>query len=267
MNGAVAVALLAGLGGLLASRLQAWLSPGGMFTSAAVGLLVLAGGGAAPCLLLVFFFATSSLLTRFREDRKRPEGRGLGPGSPDDPGPTGLRASPQVLANAGAVVVLSAGNLVLPLPWAACALTGAIAAATADSWATEIGTGVRGSTRRINTLRPVEPGCSGGVSIAGTLAAVAGTASIGLLASGARALSPGLFAPAAIVRSAPALADVSPPSVLLAAATAGGLAGVLVDSLLGASLEGRWRLVNNETINLACTVTGALVGAWMSGSW
>ena len=51
---------------------------------------------------------------------------------------------------------------------------GTLAAATADTWATEVGTLAGGTPRSIRTLRPVPAGTSGGVSVVGTLASVLG---------------------------------------------------------------------------------------------
>lgn len=260
MNGSVALALLGGLAALVASWRRGWLSPGGTWTAAVVGVVVLAGGGVAPCLLLVFFFVSSSWLTRFRVGLKPADGREHGSSSRDAAALRGSRTGAQVLANGGVVAALAVLSLVVELPWLAFALTGAIAAATADSWATEIGTGLRGSTRLITTLRPVEPGHSGGVSVAGTVAATAGAAVIGLLAAASAWLWPLSFPPA--VEHGVGLPEGLPISAL-----AGGLAGVTVDSWLGAGLEARCRLVTNETVNLACTFTGAWIGAWAGGAW
>ena len=53
---------------------------------------------------------------------------------------------------------------------------GAIAAATADTWSTEIGTVLGGTPRHlITTGREVPPGTSGGVTIAGTLSGLTGS--------------------------------------------------------------------------------------------
>ena len=92
---------------------------------------------------------------------------------------------------------------------------------TADTWGTEIGTLVS----RVTALdrpdaRPLATGLSGGVTRAGTAAEVAGALFIALVAAAA--------AIATDIRS-------------IAAVTAGGIAGALADSALGATIqERRW---------------------------
>jgi uncharacterized protein (TIGR00297 family) len=58
----------------------------------------------------------------------------------------------------------------------------ALAAANADTWATELGVLSRKEPRLLTTGQKVEKGTSGAVSGYGILAAVAGAAAIGLLA-------------------------------------------------------------------------------------
>lgn len=50
----------------------------------------------------------------------------------------------------------------------------ALAAATADTWATEVGTVKPGKTVKINSFQPVRPGSDGGVSFKGTMASALG---------------------------------------------------------------------------------------------
>ena len=58
----------------------------------------------------------------------------------------------------------------------AAAKRGALAAVNADTWSTELGVLSSGRPRLITSLKPVEKGTSGGVSLVGTLAALAGAA-------------------------------------------------------------------------------------------
>ena len=68
--------------------------------------------------------------------------------------------------------VCALGALVWRTPFEA-AFAGAIAAASADTWATEIGTLSPANPVSIATLRPVQTGMSGGVSILGIAASAA----------------------------------------------------------------------------------------------
>jgi uncharacterized membrane protein len=123
------------------------------------------------------------------------------------------------------------------------------------------------SPRLITTGREVLRGTSGGVTLAGTLAAIVGAMSIGLLA--------------ALLRS-----DGS----LLPIALIAGTLGSLFDSLLGATVQGIYysevrrteteraidrdgtpnrlvrgmRWINNDVVNFASTLIGALIAGAIS---
>ncbi len=247
------IALVLGAAGLLAARAWHWLAPDGVLAATAVGAAILGGAGPAGCFLLLFFLGSSSLLTRYRAEAKPADGREHGPHAGAAGGQAAVgRSASQVLANGGVAAVLAlvaaAGNG----PAASYAVAGAIAAATADSWATELGTAIRGTTRLITTLAPVPPGTSGGVSVAGTAAGASGALTAGGLAA---LLAPVWWAGTEVV-----------PAGLFVGSLAGGLAGMLLDSFLGAAIEGRWGWVDNEIVNLACTLCGALVGALAAGA-
>src|SRR5438093_5464504 len=136
------------------------------------------------------------------------------------------------LANGGvAALAALAGS------WAAFA--GALAAATADTWATEIGRYSRKPPRLITTGKPVAAGTDGGMTLVGTVGGIAGAAFMA------------------------ALAFLFEPRVAVAVAVA-GVFGMLLDSLLGATVQGAVRWLDNDAVNLAATLAGAVVavGAW-----
>jgi uncharacterized protein (TIGR00297 family) len=178
----------------------------------------------------------------------------------------GRRDAVQVLANGGVFAVLACLSPHAPL--ARTAALGALAAAMADTWATEAGTLLGGTPRSLRTMRVVPPGTSGGVSLPGTLALVAGAVVLAIA---------GL-----------ALGLVHGTEVL--AVTTGGVAGAMTDSLLGATLqERRWcatcersterrvhdcgaptarsgglAWMDNDAVNLAAPLAGAAVAALMA---
>lgn len=199
------------------------LSAGGAVTAWWVGTAVFAGGGLPWGVLLLFFFLTGSWLTRLR---RRRQGRA----------PAGRTAS-QVLANGLPAAV--AGLLQLGLgpsaAWEAL-MAGSLAAMTADTWATELGLLSGSRAWRFPTGPQVPPGTSGGVSLPGSLGGVLGAVAIAWLAA---ELGPG---PPARVVSAPvppAHSGLAP--VAWAGVVAGGLGGMLFDSLLGAWVQARYR--------------------------
>lgn len=236
------------------------LSRSGAWAAVAVGTLTFGVGGVLPAVLLLLFFFSSSGLSRVGGARKRSVAAAFSKGGRRDHG--------QVLANGALAALLSVGyGLTGGGLWLA-GLAGALAAVNADTWATELGVLARQEPRRITTGERVAAGTSGAVSLPGVLAALGGALGIGL--------------PAGVALGRPALAGV------LALA---GLAGSLFDSLLGATLQAiyfcpacgketerhplhgcgsptrplrGWRWLDNDGVNFAASLVGALAGA---GLW
>ena len=205
------------------------LTRNGIMAAVTVGTLVFGFGGWRHAGLLVVFFVTSSALTRWQAARKfnLDQARGR----------TGL----QVLANGAVAATLSVWGAIRPAPWIAAAFAGAIAASTADTWATEIGwlskTPPRLITARLlRTRAEVQPGTSGGVTWLGTIGACIGA--VVIAGSGAVWLHTA-FGRVWLV----------------------GFVGMTVDSILGATVEGRWRWMTNDTVNLIATAVGAALAA------
>jgi uncharacterized protein (TIGR00297 family) len=158
--------------------------------------------------LLLAFFVSSSLLTTAS-------------------GGDGRRNERQVIANGGiAALAALAGS------WPAFA--GALAAAAADTWASEIGIRARTLPRLITNGKRVPAGTDGGMTLLGTAGGVAGA---GLIAGLSRVLG-------------------HPDALVIAVA---GVIGMVVDSLLGATVQGKVRWFDNDVVNLAATLTGAAV--------
>ncbi len=200
-----------------------------------------------------------------------------------DIGKGGARDARQVLANGGVATVCAvvAGILSLhptapyraPGMWIA-AFAGAYAAATADTWGTEIGTLMRGAPRSILTWRPIPTGLSGGVTLWGSIAEVTGAVWITLWTPLVDHLA---------VTDGPDFIFVEYGNAV--PVVMGGIAGALVDSLLGATLQELrecpqcrrtcetdphhcgasttlvrgWPGFSNDLVNGAATLTGAAV--------
>jgi uncharacterized protein (TIGR00297 family) len=190
----------------------------------------------------------------------------------------GARDALQVLANGGVAAACAVvWQQHLSLHWAA-AFAGAFAAATADTWGTEVGTLARRPPRSIVTFRPIATGLSGGVTLPGTLAEIAGALWLGLWGVGGIML-------AYLHALAPERLDLSGLAPLVLAVPVGGIAGALLDSLLGATVQelrscpsceracegdvhacgtATRRIrgipgVTNDAVNLAATLAGAAV--------
>lgn len=229
-----------------------------------VGSVTYASGGIPFAAILLAFFVPSVAVSRIGRARKR---------ALVDIGKGGPRDALQVLANGGVATACALGfALTQEYGWA-WAFAGAYAAATADTWATEIGTLARGRPRSIFGLRPIATGMSGGITVAGTAAEIAGAGWLALVAL------------VCLQAGAPGVASRPGALVFLGVAVA-GIAGATVDSLLGASVQElrycadceRWcetdphlcgaptrlvrglRGVSNDAVNLLATAAGALVG-------
>jgi uncharacterized protein (TIGR00297 family) len=192
------------------------------------------GAGAAFLLLLLFFFATSSALSRSLDAQPL-----------SATGRSG-RTAVQVLANGGVAAAAALAGLTGFLPGAQFAVAGALAAAMSDTWATELGTAAAWPTRLISSGQLVSPGSSGGVSWPGTAAACVASVLLGVVAASLTS---------------------HPPMVLWPAVTLpAGMFGMTIDSLLGATLEGRVARVDNQAVNLFGTTAGALAGWAAAGA-
>lgn len=208
------------LGFLLAFSLSwtAWkfhaLTKQGMWAATVVGGLIFVAGHIPWSLLILAFFISSNLLSLIPTDP-----RSVSPSRGDK---TNLRDWSQVLANGGWGLILATITLLNPQwSWPFMAYAGGVAAITSDTWATEIGRHSRQKPQLITTGQIVEPGASGGVTLLGTLASLAGSVFI-----------------AAIV------GFVSPNSYLwedLLFLVLAGFIGSLFDSFLGASVQAIYR--------------------------
>jgi uncharacterized protein (TIGR00297 family) len=263
---------LAGLIGYLGYRRRA-LSRSGVAGAILTGGLIFGLGGFSGAALLLAFFLSSSALSRFKETQKEALAEKFSKGSQRDLG--------QALANGGmaALCVVVYALTGQPAYWAATAA--ALAAANADTWATELGVLSRTPPRLITSGKTVEVGTSGGVSLHGTLAALAGSALIALVALLGMWLDP-------------ALGGLKPLAPVYAAGIAlCGLIASLFDSLLGATVQAiyycdacqketerhpvhrcgsptrqvrGWRWLGNDGVNFLATAAGAILAAVLFGA-
>ena len=235
------------------------------------GTTIFAGGGLAPSALLLTFFVSSSALSHRRKRRQRESAVEHAKGE--------RRDFAQTIANGGVAAALVALGRAQPAtPWFP-AFVGALATVNADTWATELGLFSRQPPRLITTGRVVAPGTSGGITPLGTGAAALGAAAIGAVAA--------LCAPLPARRVAERLG----PGEVVAVALVAGVAGSLADSVLGATLQasyrcpvcgaaserpvhrcgtptvlvGGWRWIDNDAVNFAASLCGALLG-WLWGA-
>lgn len=198
--------LIAFIIGLFAERLH-WLRPRAAWAAALVGGLPLWAGGIKAALAVIFFVVVGSLASRLNAKSRDRKGR------------TAL----QILANGlPAALGIAFGSAMFFL--------GALAAASADTLASEIGARSRYAWHPLKGR--VESGTNAAVSLNGTLAL-----GVGAL----------IFAPWAAWLEVP----IFPVFI-------GGVAGAVADTLLGL-IEDRLEGWTNNLTNLLATTVGGLV--------
>jgi uncharacterized protein (TIGR00297 family) len=229
------------------------LTRGGAIAAAVIGAATLVAG-VQWVVILAFFFLSSNALSRWRHaERERLVASITEKGD--------RRDAVQVMANGGVFAVAAfISSLGGSLHWEAIGI-GAIAAATSDTWSTEIGTVLGDGPVSVLNGVPVAPGTSGGITIAGCITA---------------------YFASLVVAGVAILVQWSTP---WQAVFVGGLTGSALDSLLGATIqERRWCTAcdvaterrihtcgnssvdrggvpgcNNDIVNLMSTIAGAVV--------
>lgn len=237
MNGVFFVEVtnwLVGIGGsVFVSGVAYWkraLTAYGALAAVLVGTILYAWGHLAWFGTLLAFFISSSLLTRWKQQKKTILESGYEK--------TGQRDAGQVFANGGAALALCIANHLYPHPDWWIGYVGVMAAVNGDTWATEIGGLSKTPPRSIITGKEVPKGTSGGVSFLGLLATLFGSLFIGGVAWGLHLITRQPGSPFSAL-------SVSWFSFIIGT-TLAGTVGSLADSYMGA----RWQVMYR------CTVCG-----------
>jgi uncharacterized protein (TIGR00297 family) len=229
------------------------LTSSGSVATFLLAVIVFGIGGWQWTIPLVTFFVLSSFISKTGAERKvkLEEATGRAEG----------RDHAQVFANGGIGGILALFTYWYPEMNLYPLFVGSVAAVTADTWGTELGMLARGRTVRLPDLANASPGSNGGITVIGLLAGLGGSAVIA--ASAFVWLDPGMLG-----------------WIILA-----GIAGSIVDSMLGATVQAEFRCpvcgsmtgqrthcnnqptalvsgfdwLNNDAVNWICAFTGALV--------
>lgn len=189
-----------------------------------MGIIIIFSAGVNWLFLILLFLILSLLTTKYKKSYKKKLGLY-----------EGRRTAKNVISNGVIAFIMAAfGGYYLPFVGG---FIGAIATATADTMASEVG--ILQEPRLITTMKKVSPGVDGAISILGTGIGIFGAAIIGIAAY--------------------AFGIISDPLLSLEIAIISGTIGCFMDSILGAVLERR-NIINNEHVNLLATITGAIVG-------
>ena len=190
-------------------------------------------GGLMPLLAM---FILTFLATRVGKAKKERIGTGEGKRG---------RTASQVAANIGLAAIVSIPffwNVFRAVPDPSILMLFAVTAlaeAAADTVSSEIGQVFGGTPRMILTFKQVAPGTDGGITFKGTLAGVVAAAFVSAVGMGLAGM-----------RGTALLALIS--GLTLAAAF-----GLIVDSILGATLE-RAGWLNNDAVNFLSTVSAVV---------
>jgi uncharacterized protein (TIGR00297 family) len=253
MSERLLIAVVSGLLIALASYRVKFLTISGSVATFILALIIFGIGGWQWTVPIVSFFLLSSLLSKYGSRRKSPYDSVFEKSSTRDWG--------QVVANGGVAAIITILSAVFPAYDLYPLYLGALAAATADTWGTEIGILGRGITVSVLTFRPVATGTSGGISEKGTYGGAAGAAIIALAGY-------------------PWYTELQTAFIVIAA----GIIGSLADSFIGATLQAQYKCsvcgkateraehcshptdlsrglkwIGNDVVNGICTLVGAAV--------
>jgi len=190
-----------------------------------MGIVIIFSAGTNWLLLIILFLIMSLLATKYSKKYKMSLGEF-----------EGRRSSKNVISNGVVACFMAAfGGYYLPFVGG---FIGAIATATADTLASEIGV-LDAHPRLITTFQHVAPGTNGAVSLLGTAVGIIGASIIGIAS---------YF-----------LGILQDPLLAITVSIVSGTLGCFMDSILGALFENHgW--MTNEHVNLLATITGAIIG-------
>jgi uncharacterized protein (TIGR00297 family) len=213
------------------------LTPQGWIHAGILGTVLWGTLGWRGWLAVVAYLALGSAVTKLGFKAK--QASGLAEARGGCRGPENVWGSALVAAVLAALAPLAGAQASLLLLGFAASL----AAKLADTFGSEIGKRWGRHTLLITTLRPVARGTEGAISLEGTAASVVGSGLMAVVMAG--------------------LGVIETPTAL-ALVTAVGLAATLVESLIGATLQGRIGWLSNELVNGLQTLLAALMAMAMA---
>lgn len=233
-------------GGLLNSILLsiAWflpkklLTPAGYLHAWVLGVLIWGCLGWRGYTVVMVYFLVGSAVTRIGMARKEAAGIAearSGARGPENVWGSALTATVCALGIWGIQNGLAADVQALWIPLLALAYVASFSTKLSDTTASEVGKAYGKRTFLITTLKPVSPGTEGAVSLEGTLAGIAGSAVIALVAWGVSLITPG--------------------GILLCLIAA--LVATTIESWIGATLQEQLTWLTNEMVNIVNTTIGA----------
>jgi uncharacterized protein (TIGR00297 family) len=204
-------------------------SRSGTIAGAAIGIVIYAAGGWRAWVMLFVTFLVAAVASRLGVKRK------MLLGIEEERG--GRRGAGNAFANCGIAALAAVAAVTTTHREAAwLAFVAALTAGGSDTVASEIGKAWGKSTFLVTSFGRVKPGTPGAMSLEGTTA--------------------GIVAAAALALVAVTLGQIATSMVL--AVVVGATVGALVESLLGATLEGPG-ILNNDMLNFINTAVAVAV--------
>jgi len=142
-----------------------WITLDGAFAATVFGTVALGLGGWILAGLVLVFFVSSSLITRHKDQSGNKTSMGI-----FTEGTKERRNGLQIWANGFWIALFAVIWFLFRDETLLVMASAALAAATADTWATELGSRKKGHTILITNFRKVDPGTDGAISLKGTLA-------------------------------------------------------------------------------------------------
>jgi len=228
-----AVGLNSALAGLGVATRQSMLTPSGLLHAWALGVILWSSLGWQGWSLCVLYLLAGSKVTKIRMKEK--QDLGISEGRGGRRGPENVWGS----AATGALCAIAALRWPEARPLLQVAYVSSIATKLADTFQSEVGKAFGKRCFLITTLKPVPRGTEGAISVEGTLAGVVGSLLIAAYGAGV---------------------NLMPWSCVWVVAAAAFFA-TMAESLIGATAQGRFKLLTNEVVNFINTLIGAAVAA------
>ena len=190
------------------------LSLSGFFGAVLMGVVLIMLTNLSYLALLAIFFILCSIISKLIKKKDFISTKGS------------KRDVVQVYANGGIALLICLYNYFQPSSLNILLFSSSIAAAMSDTWATEFGKLSKSKPRSIISFKTIKHGESGGITLIGTFGSFIGSAIIGY--------------------SAFLLFSISVIDVL--GIIISGFFSALIDSILGATLQGKYKLIGSERI-------------------
>jgi uncharacterized protein (TIGR00297 family) len=214
------------------------LTPIGNINGAILGIIVWGTLGWQGYLVVVFYFLVGSGFTFVGMEQKEAEGIAEER--------SGMRGAGNVWSSALTATICAIATLFCVSPLKELFVLGYVASfctKLSDTTASEVGKAYGKTTYLITTLKPVPRGTEGAVSLEGTLAGIAASIVLAVIAWGI-----GLISSLGIIWCAIA-----------------ALIATTIESLIGATLEPRFTWLTNDLVNFINTVIGAIASMVFAG--